>query len=227
MRYYIYKYVVDNKIIYIGKTKRRLCERIDEHAREIKFLKYLSKAKIYWFACEFQLEMDLAERILIVRYKPELNIIDNIDVDLKSIQYQEPIWYAYESWRDVDDSPDIKCFDDPQDNMIDALEQQDILWQNFESLLEYWFELYTQLEHVHNIFEYSWDLDLYPLPESVKIKHIHKTYSCYSRAVKTGMSYTCVISTQAMLDLLRYGKEASRDARMAITTKRLESLKLK
>lgn len=226
MRYYIYKYVVDNKIIYIGKTKRRLCERIDEHAREIKFLKYLSKAKIYWFACESQLEMDLVERILIVRYKPELNIIDNMDIDLKSIQYQEPVWQDYASWHD-DDGYDIKRLDDQQDDMLDILEQQDILWQNFESLLEYWFELYTQSEHNDHIFEYSWDLDLYPLPESVKIKHIHKTYSCYSRAVKTGMLYTCVISTQAMLDLLRYGKEASRDERMAITTKRLESLKLK
>ena len=77
--YYIYKYVVDDKIIYIGLTND-LRRRIKEHASgtglEIKFQPYLDHSTIYYHKCGNETEMKALESLLINHYKPMLNIID-------------------------------------------------------------------------------------------------------------------------------------------------------
>lgn len=77
--YYVYKYVVDDNIIYVGLTDN-LKRRIKEHASgvglESKFLPYLETAKIYYHECSNATEMKALESLLINHYKPILNIVD-------------------------------------------------------------------------------------------------------------------------------------------------------
>lgn len=221
MRYYIYKYVVDDKIVYIGKTKRKLGIRIGEHARETKFIKYRGRADIYWFECDSNIEMDIAERILILRYRPELNVTDNLDVDLTNTDFREPVWRAYRDWRE-DDAIVLNVLSDDSSDESDEFDKQDILWQNFESWLEYIFDSYINsgLDYMSkNKIRYTWDLDLYPLPDFVKINN--HTYSCYSSARKSGVLYECVIDIDSLEEFISHGKSVSRDMRMAITMERL------
>ena len=74
--YFIYKYVYRGEIIYIGKTKRDLSERIYEHSVELKFLPYLNESKIYYFELPTHVEMDIYEKYLINVYMPKLNVVD-------------------------------------------------------------------------------------------------------------------------------------------------------
>lgn len=45
--HYIYKYIFHNKIIYIGKVDSDLKRRVEEHAKEEKFLPYLVETTIF------------------------------------------------------------------------------------------------------------------------------------------------------------------------------------
>jgi predicted GIY-YIG superfamily endonuclease len=77
--YYVYKYVVDGNIIYVGLTDN-LRRRIKEHASgvglESKFLPYLETADIYYHRCGNKTEMKALESLLINTYKPILNVVD-------------------------------------------------------------------------------------------------------------------------------------------------------
>ena len=77
--YYVYKYVVNSEIIYIGLTDN-LQRRIKEHASgvglESKFLPYLDIADIYYHECGNETEMKALESLLINHYKPILNVVD-------------------------------------------------------------------------------------------------------------------------------------------------------
>lgn len=50
--YYIYKYVYDGEVIYVGKTDSDLNARIRSHAAEFKFQKYIDKANIFYYECK-------------------------------------------------------------------------------------------------------------------------------------------------------------------------------
>lgn len=70
----IYKYVYDEKIIYIGRASRNGFVRYDEHKRkDTKFLKYLDKAKFYVALVSNSELMKIYEDYYISLYKPELN----------------------------------------------------------------------------------------------------------------------------------------------------------
>ena len=78
--YYVYKYVHNNEIIYIGLTDN-LQRRIKEHASgigiESKFLPYKDESIIYFHRCGNETEMKALESLLINRHKPILNVIDS------------------------------------------------------------------------------------------------------------------------------------------------------
>lgn len=86
---YIYKYVRNNEIIYIGKTKN-LQQRHRQHLQEDKFL---NNDKLYYFICETSNIMDLYETALINKYHPILNIADNYTT--LNIEITEPDWLLY------------------------------------------------------------------------------------------------------------------------------------
>lgn len=77
--YYVYKYVFDNSVIYVGLTDN-LKRRVKEHASgiglESKFLPYLDTVEIYYHKCSNATEMKALEALLINHYKPMLNVVN-------------------------------------------------------------------------------------------------------------------------------------------------------
>ena len=88
--YYVYKYIKENNIVYIGKTKN-LHRRIKEHLKE----KDLVDCSIFYTECSNSVEMDLLERALIDFYKPTFNKQFNNSAVSTLITIKEPIWILY------------------------------------------------------------------------------------------------------------------------------------
>ena len=86
MAFYIYKYVEDENIVYIGKTKY-LAQRIKEHSKEDKFRN--KDFSIYYFLCKNETEMNAYEYFLINKYLPALNVSCK---NYNSIEITEPGW---------------------------------------------------------------------------------------------------------------------------------------
>ena len=75
MSYYIYKYVRDGEIKYIGKTVN-MWRRFSQHKKETKFqnLNFTSQ-DVYYVECASKVQMDTLELLLINKYMPELNVV--------------------------------------------------------------------------------------------------------------------------------------------------------
>lgn len=91
---YVYKYVNDGEIIYIGKADSGLQRRIDEHAAEDRFRAY-PDVEIFCMKLNNAAETTCMEMLLINKYKPVLNIKDKYPETL-SIQFEEPPWVRVE-----------------------------------------------------------------------------------------------------------------------------------
>lgn len=92
MGHYVYKYVYNGKIIYIGKTDSNLDTRINQHKLEDKFKPYL-KSDIYYIELANAIMSDAVESELIRRYKPALNIAKMSDWD--GLEFIEPEWKLF------------------------------------------------------------------------------------------------------------------------------------
>lgn len=99
IRYAIYKYVYNGKVVYIGKTNSSLNNRIKAHLNERKFQDYLSSA-IYYFECNNRIETSIYEKYLINKYKPILNEADKI-IDRVLIDIKEPEWKEYKNCKEI------------------------------------------------------------------------------------------------------------------------------
>lgn len=87
--FFIYKYVKDGQIIYLGKTKRPLNQRINEH----KHKKDLPDGcDIYYFECVSESDMNIAELFLIDKYKPIYNKDCNNAEAQTTYSFVEPVW---------------------------------------------------------------------------------------------------------------------------------------
>lgn len=89
----VYKYVKDGKIVYVGKTDSSLKSRVRGHAHEEKFQDYLG-ADIYYIRLKNPTETTVFEKILINKYRPVLNVVDNYE-DTVDIDFVEPDWIKY------------------------------------------------------------------------------------------------------------------------------------
>lgn len=94
MGHYVYKYVHNDEIIYIGKNDTNLESRIKQHERERKFKKYLS-SDIYYIELSNRAESKALEALLINKYKPKLNVVDVYETSSNLIQFVEPTWLRY------------------------------------------------------------------------------------------------------------------------------------
>ena len=86
MSYYIYKYVKNNIIEYIGKTTN-LEQRIKQHQKD-KLKNF--KGQIYYFECKNKTAMTSWEYTLINKYHPKYNaaLKDNeINIDIKETEW--------------------------------------------------------------------------------------------------------------------------------------------
>ena len=74
MGHFIYKYVFDKEVIYIGKNNTNLIDRIKQHKNSSDKLSNYLDAEIFYFKLDSSLECDIVETILINKYRPKLNI---------------------------------------------------------------------------------------------------------------------------------------------------------
>lgn len=89
MNYYIYKYVDNEEIIYIGQTNN-LNKRINQHTKD-KLEGF--NGKIYYFECPNKTAMDSWEYCLINKYHPAYNVA--LNDDNTNINIEEPQWIPY------------------------------------------------------------------------------------------------------------------------------------
>lgn len=226
--YYIYKYVYRGEIIYIGKTKRDLSERIYEHSVELKFLPYLNESKILYFELPTQVEMDIYEKYFINIYMPKLNVVDT-DGAVFSFQIKEPKWKEFigKSFQNKVSpaSPANKTDMKRQQlqHQLQELESRANELQNFESWLEWLFEQYveTGLDIRSGYVHYIWDMDANPLPDIVTIND--KNYSCFisSKQICPG-KYENRISEKILREIMADGKEYSEAAYMQVRSEILD-----
>lgn len=93
--FFIYKYVKDGQIVYLGKTKRPLNQRINEH----KHKKDLPDGcDIYFFECSSESDMNIAELFLIDKYKPVYNRDCNDAQTQTSYFFEEPEWKSIKNY---------------------------------------------------------------------------------------------------------------------------------
>ena len=93
--FYIYKYVLNDEIIYIGKTKRNLNLRINEHTHK-KDLP--TGCEIYYFECVNESAMNIMELMLIAKYHPKYNKDCNVEDGYVPEKLREPGWISYKKY---------------------------------------------------------------------------------------------------------------------------------
>lgn len=91
--HYVYKYIYNGEIVYIGKNDTDLITRINQHKSEEKFAPYLS-SDIYYMSLNNEHDTDLMETLLINKYKPLLNVAKKSNYEL-GIIFIEPEWKKY------------------------------------------------------------------------------------------------------------------------------------
>ena len=93
MSHYVYKYVKNNEIIYIGKSDANLHARIKQHSKEEKFKSFLD-SEIYYCTLANATMSDVVESELIRKYNPKLNVAKKNE--WTGLNFEEPKWIKYE-----------------------------------------------------------------------------------------------------------------------------------
>ena len=99
MGHYVYKYVLDGEIIYIGKNDTNLHDRIRSHGKSGDNItpegwNDIKKAEIYFIKLANAVMSDVVEKELIRRYKPKYNK-DGVKSQWQGIPFIEPEWKKY------------------------------------------------------------------------------------------------------------------------------------
>lgn len=220
-QFYIYRYVYRGEIIYLGKTNRNLYYRIKEHENEVKFMPYLSEAKIQYYELKTQVEMDIAEKYWINVYSPKLNVVD-MDGATFNFTMPEPYWKTYDeaTFRqmitdDIQHSSEIGMTN-PLQTRLDELELEYTKYANALALLEYWFELYVTmgLDIRGSYVYYDWDIESNPLPDS--FDYNYKTYSFFVSSTKKVYTYENKISRNVCEELMFHAKDALKQKQISL-----------
>lgn len=99
MSNYVYKYVYNNEIIYIGKTDKSLPRRLNQHGKngdniDSKYWDKINNSDIYYCYANNRTMSDVIESELIRRYKPICNKAKKSD--WSGIEFIEPKWYFFD-----------------------------------------------------------------------------------------------------------------------------------
>ena len=108
---YVYKFVYENEIIYIGKSNSNLDSRINNHGRpgdniDKKYWDMINSSQIYYIQLANQTMCDVVESELIRRYKPKCNKAKMSD--WIGLEFNEPEWKLYEKTKPVVKKQSIK-----------------------------------------------------------------------------------------------------------------------
>lgn len=215
---YIYKYVYNDEIIYIGKTKRELSQRILEHEQEIKFMPYLAGCKIFYFETATNVEMDIAEKYYINVYSPRLNVVDmehasfNFVLPAQNWLVYEPVKYKMAQNTNKVNVPILSERDKKKADLelsLQEKEQELVLLDNFKDWLEFMFDLWINdnLDIRQNKVFYTWDLISYPLPDYIALNG--QINGLWIRSVyKANGDYENVTDLAVLQQFFTYGKDA-------------------
>lgn len=97
--HYVYKYVLNGEIIYIGKTDAGLQNRLNQHGKPGDNIPRegwdeINASMIYYMPMVNEIMADVVESELIRRYKPKYNK-DKKESAWGGIPFAEPEWYEY------------------------------------------------------------------------------------------------------------------------------------
>lgn len=119
MGHYVYKYVLNDEIIYIGKCDSVLESRLNQHGKtgdniDKKYWKDIKASDIYYCTLANATMSDVVESELINRYKPKCNTAKISDWD--GLKLPEPNWERYYNIRG------IKAARKGEDSIVNGLE---------------------------------------------------------------------------------------------------------
>lgn len=146
----IYKYVVNNEIIYIGKSDRSICKRINDHAKEDRFKKYLATSKIYYFLTRNSTTTAAYELALINKYQPVLNVKDKHD-DTDDINFEEPEWKPYEELKTKIDKE--KAFKKKEKKRIEHIKSCQNMLDIYKEELDHWYNELKLIDIFYDILD--------------------------------------------------------------------------
>lgn len=98
--HYVYKYVLNKEIIYIGKTDCDLEQRLLQHGKSGDNIPEegwveINNSDIYYAELANSTMSDVVESELIRKYKPKYNIAKMSD--WSGLNFIEPVWYLYKN----------------------------------------------------------------------------------------------------------------------------------
>lgn len=126
MNYILYKIYYGDKLVYVGRTKQELKNRLRGHFfgnnAMTKKIDIFQTTKIEYCVCNSEADMNLMEIYLICKYKPCINK-DDVPKDDLTINLPEPKFYLYwdniiDKWKEkqieqiIDTSPLDYTFED-------------------------------------------------------------------------------------------------------------------
>ena len=111
MGHYVYKYVLGDEIIYIGKNDTDLVSKINSHDSNIgnrneDVYSDFVNSKVYYIEVANSIMSDVVESEMIRRYKPRYNIAKMSDWD--GLPFEEPEWKEYTGERVFIDEARVK-----------------------------------------------------------------------------------------------------------------------
>jgi hypothetical protein len=90
-KYYVYKYYVDDQLLYVGRTNN-FVERFKQHLRENPYYENVTKIDIATFYSDG--DMMIYEKYYITKFHPPLNKVD-MQFSSPSFELPEPNWISY------------------------------------------------------------------------------------------------------------------------------------
>ena len=195
--HYVYKYVYNGEIIYIGINNTNLIDRLDQHGKcgdniRKEAWDELNASEIYYIKLLNQVMTDVVESELIRRYKPKYNI-DKKNSDWNGLPFVEPEWIKYE--KPVKKIKQVKEKKPRKEESFNFYETNKsvlkLLVYIFEQLKKRNFYLYHTYENNYKYPKYMWNyVDMY-----IDAPDWHDDEICIKFHDENRYGMYCVLST--------------------------------
>lgn len=233
--YYIYRYqdVRTGDIIYVGKTKRNLKDRILEHESELKFIPYLAYVSISYYVLGSHAAMDVHEKYWIHHWQPALNVVDRLadhEVAGMGFTLSDVGWKPFdESFADTVPAIPSASGCDLKDPLYESLAFDEAKLENLDAFLELVFESYLSgdFDDASSHVVISWDMDCHPIPDWISVFDENmgrRNIGIYISAKKVSFldAYDVRVSVSSLRDLLHVWPDYLSKMRVDLARRRLE-----